>query len=140
MKFYCRLLFDITIHLHFSLRLFLTLFIRTLIHFFLQFLLIYFVFKNFKNYKSHKTFTEKSSMLTAQTISNKWLAIVLTNGEKQKTHKTREEKGFKISTNGDSVYRYCVMHVLTSLSCGAAKFECICLLYRLLPTLLFRLT
>lgn len=35
-------------------------------------------------------------MLTAQTISNKWLAIVLTNGEKPKkiTHE-REAKGFR---------------------------------------------
>jgi hypothetical protein len=57
-------------------------------------------------------------MLTAQTILNKWLAIILTNGgETQK--KSREEKGFKkkISTNGRNltVYRTCVLHVFTSL-------------------------
>lgn len=79
---------------------------------FLTFLLIYFrdnprlsettkIFVTCCNYDAHRSndFRQMS-------------AVVLTNGEKQKMNETREEKGFKISTNGNLVVYRCIQVAL----------------------------
>lgn len=64
-------------------------------------------------------------MLTAQTISDKWVAIILTNREKQKNTK-QEKKCFKISTSGNLVvYRWLSCMYISRSLFTSENFECV---------------